>query len=85
MACWITIGLVFIWTVGFLFAEVFQCIPFSVNWTFWGYLPEKCIDVNRMMLAQAWSDVATNILIILLPLGCVSIQIFHSAGFVLTS
>lgn len=80
LACWFTIGLVFTWTVGFFFAEVFQCVPFSVNWTGWGNMPGKCIDVNRMMLAQAWSDVATNLLIILLPLGCVSTQLFHICG-----
>ena len=67
------IGLVFLWTVGFLFADMFQCIPISVNWTDWGYEEGKCIDVNRMMIAQAWSDVATNLIILLLPLGCVGI------------
>ena len=67
------IGFVFIWTVGFLFADMFQCIPISVGWTGWGNEEGKCIDVNRMMIAQAWSDVATNLVILLLPLGCVSI------------
>ena len=67
------IGFVFLWTIGFLFADLFQCIPISVNWTGWGNVEGKCIDVNRMMIAQAWSDVATNLIILLLPLGCVSI------------
>ena len=69
------IGFVFLWTVGFLFANIFQCIPISVGWTGWGNEEGKCIDVNRMMIAQAWSDVATNLIILLLPLGCVSIAI----------
>ena len=70
------IGFVLTWTVGFTLSNIFQCIPFSVNWDFAvhnpGYNAGTCIDVNRMLFAQAWSDVATNIVIILLPLGPVS-------------
>ena len=67
------IGLVFVWTVGFSFSTIFQCFPFSVNWSpdGGGNVAGKCIDVNRMLMATAWSDVITNVVIILLPLGCV--------------
>ena len=40
--------------------------------------PEKsdtCIDVNRMILAQAWSDVFTNVVILMLLLPSVSLYI----------
>ena len=78
------IGFVFIWTVGFTFSNIFQCFPFSVNWDFAEHSPGnasgQCINVNRMAVAQAWSDVATNFVIILLPLGCVRLTspTFHT-------
>ena len=67
------IGLVFVWTVGFSLSTIFQCYPFSANWSpeGGGNVPGQCIDVNRMLMATAWSDVVTNVIIILLPLGCV--------------
>ena len=68
------IGLVFVWTVGFTFSQIFQCFPISLNWeaSTGGWAEGQCIDVYTMLVAQAWSDVATNVAIILLPLGCVS-------------
>ena len=65
------IGLTCVWTIGFFFSEMLQCIPFSVNWSKYGNLPGLCLDVNRMMLAQAWSDVATNVVILMLPVASV--------------
>ena len=70
---WAMWALVFVWVVGFFFAEVLQCIPFSVNFRNYGNLPGQCIDVNRMVLAQAWSDVVTNVMIIVLPIPSVSL------------
>lgn len=61
-------GLTFVWTVAFFFAELLQCIPLSVNWNGRGNLPGQCLNVDMMMLAQAWSDVAMNMVILALPI-----------------
>lgn len=68
------IGLTFVWTVAFFFSELLQCIPLSVNWTKSGNLPGQCLNVDMMMIAQAWSDVATNMVILALPIVKVCMQ-----------
>jgi len=73
-ALWTMIGLAFVWTVAFFFSELLQCIPLSVNWSGFGSLHGQCLDVNMMMIAQAWSDVAINIVILALPIVKVCLQ-----------
>ena len=68
------IGITCAWTIGFFFSELLQCIPFSVNWSKYGNAPGQCLDVNKMMIAQAWSDVATNIAILVLPIASVRLS-----------
>ncbi|MCJ1451294.1 hypothetical protein MMC28_001630 [Mycoblastus sanguinarius] len=65
------IGIVAVWTVGFFFANMFQCIPISVNWTGFGGTPQQCVDTNQLFLAQAWSDVFTDVMILSLPVPCI--------------
>lgn len=48
------------WTVAFFFANLFQCLPVSTNWTGLGATAGACINTNQMYLAQAWSDVFTD-------------------------
>lgn len=62
------ICLTFVWTVAFFFSELLQCIPLSVNWSGFGSLYGQCLNVNMMIIAQAWSDVAINIVILALPI-----------------
>ncbi|KAL8930017.1 MAG: hypothetical protein Q9172_000249 [Xanthocarpia lactea] len=67
-AVWCLVGIDFLWTVGFFFSNLLQCYPISVNWTGLGYSDGKCLNTNVMFLAQAWSDVATNVVIMALPI-----------------
>ena len=60
IAIWGTLGLIFIWTVGFFFSNLLQCLPFDVNWTDWGFQEGACFDTNMLFIAQAWSDVFTD-------------------------
>lgn len=62
------IGLTFVWTVAFFFAELLQCIPLSVNWTGSGNQAAQCINVKMLFFAQAWSDVVMNVIILALPI-----------------
>lgn len=82
------IAVTIVWTVAFLFANMFQCWPFWINWTAFGATKENCININTMFRAQAYSDVFTDgtklrsclfqfsnislVLILSLPLPCVS-------------
>ena len=81
------IAIVLVWTIGFFFANLFQCWPLWVNWTGFGSTEDNCIQTNAMYLAQAWSDVLTDckrcltrrlpsfnngtVIILTLPLPCV--------------
>lgn len=65
------IGLTVTWTVVFFFCNLLQCWPISVNWTGFGAATEQCIDTNKMYLAQAYSDVLLDVLILSLPVPCV--------------
>ena len=70
-AVWTMIGITCIWTTAFFFSELLQCFPLSVNWSEYGNAFDQCIDSNKMMIAQAWSDVMTNFLILSLPIASV--------------
>ncbi|KAK3318819.1 hypothetical protein B0H66DRAFT_622940 [Apodospora peruviana] len=64
----ILIGLVCIWTVGFLFAYMFRC---GTNfWALWAPLKdlvEKCYDGTPMFYTLTISDVVTDLMILSLP------------------
>ncbi|CAF9930843.1 hypothetical protein IMSHALPRED_008293 [Imshaugia aleurites] len=70
-AIWTMVILVNVWTVAFFCTNLLQCIPISVNWTGWGAAVDSCINTNTMFLAQAWSDVVTDVMILSLPLPCI--------------
>ena len=61
------IGLTVAWTIAFFAANLLQCLPISDNWSL-GFTPGTCIRTGMMYLAQAWSDVFTDVLILLMPL-----------------
>ncbi|KAL6722083.1 hypothetical protein ACLMJK_001188 [Lecanora helva] len=72
IAVWTNIAIVAAWTVGFFLSNVFQCWPISTNWATpgeqtWG----SCVDMSMMNLAQAYSDVFTDVLILAVPIPCV--------------
>ncbi|KAK0515805.1 hypothetical protein JMJ35_001839 [Cladonia borealis] len=62
------IGLMIGWTIAFFFANLFQCMPISENWTGYGGTVETCIKTVDMYLGQAYSDVISDALILSLPI-----------------
>ena len=42
-----------------------------MNWTLYGAFTQVCVNTNALILAQAYSDVATDILILMIPLPCI--------------
>ena len=75
---WVMIGLTLIWTVAFFLANLLQCLPISENWSSLGADPGACIRTTMMYLAQAWSDVFTDIMILSMPLPWVRHPFAHS-------
>jgi hypothetical protein len=64
------IALVSAWVIAFFFANLFECIPISeafVNAPDMGGNP-KCIDAIPMYLAQVYSDVILDLLILIIPI-----------------
>ena len=48
------------WTIAFFFANLFQCMPISQNWTGYGGTVDTCINTVDMYLGQAYSDVISD-------------------------
>ena len=69
---WTMITIIVIWTIGFFFANLLQCYPISENWTGLGGTATTCIDENMMYLGQAFSDAITDVIILSIPIPCVS-------------
>lgn len=70
-AVWTMISIVGLWTTAFFFANLLQCYPISLNWVDSGAQVDSCINTNRMYLAQAWTDVLTDLMILSLPIPCI--------------
>ncbi|KAI4198745.1 MAG: hypothetical protein LQ350_005068 [Teloschistes chrysophthalmus] len=69
MGIWTMVGVTFLWTVGFFFSELLQCVPISANWEGFGWDEAACgVNANVMLMAQTWSDIATNVVILCLPI-----------------
>ena len=64
----VMIGLTITWTIAFFAANLLQCWPISENWTSLAATPGTCIQTTMMYLAQAWSDVFIDIVILSMPL-----------------
>lgn len=74
---WTMITVIGIWTVGFFFANMLQCYPISENWTGLGGTAGTCIDENMMYVGQAFSDAITDLIILAMPIPCVSFPIYY--------
>ena len=70
-AVWTMISIIGVWTTAFFFANLLQCYPISLNWEASGAQVVSCINTNMMYLAQAWTDVLTDVMILSLPVPCV--------------
>lgn len=65
----IMICVVISWTLSFFFANLFECgLQMEQLWAVEPSVPKHCIQQLKMFLAQAYADVATDVLIICLPI-----------------
>ncbi|CAG8971536.1 hypothetical protein HYALB_00005432 [Hymenoscyphus albidus] len=58
-----------IYSIAFIVASVFQCIPVQAAWTRWdGTVPAKCINANAVGWSSAFINIVLHAIIIILPL-----------------
>ncbi|KAF1815936.1 hypothetical protein P152DRAFT_411238 [Eremomyces bilateralis CBS 781.70] len=68
----VMIGVVLVWALGFLVADLCQCIPISVIWTKFEYeYANYCVDVVSFYWAISVTDAVTDFIILALPLPMV--------------
>lgn len=82
-AVWTMISIVGVWFIAFFFANLLQCYPISTNWEASGAQVSSCINTNMMYLAQAWTDILTDMMILSLPIPCIwalQMPVRHKVG-----
>lgn len=58
-----------IWSIAFVFATIFQCVPVSTHWNYFVYAgAPQCIDLIPYYYALAITDVAMDIAMLILPI-----------------
>ncbi|CAG8977707.1 hypothetical protein HYALB_00008734, partial [Hymenoscyphus albidus] len=58
-----------LYSIAFITASVFQCIPIQAAWTRWdGIVPAKCINANAVGWSSAIINIVLHAIIIILPL-----------------
>ncbi|KAI1384974.1 uncharacterized protein F4822DRAFT_379315 [Hypoxylon trugodes] len=62
---WIMIGVSIAWTTTFTFALMFSCSPIASQWD--DSLPYTCVDEVALFTTALATDVATDFLVLLLP------------------
>ena len=67
---YIMIGIMIAWTVAFLFANMFECWPIEESWKNAPGLGTNthCIATIPMYMAQVYTDVIMDVLILVLPI-----------------
>ena len=70
---WAMIALVVVWMVSFFFSTIFECVPPSLAWSKdRADLLDRCIKTVTMLLAFAWTDIITDVMILCLPIPMIS-------------
>ncbi|KAJ8133005.1 hypothetical protein O1611_g618 [Lasiodiplodia mahajangana] len=65
MTVWVLIGFVIAWTIAFIFALAFSCTPVDSQWDY--TLDFTCVDLVALFTTALATDVATDFLVLLLP------------------
>lgn len=70
IAVYVSMGLVAIPAVVFVFVQIFQCYPLHYIWTGWHlqYYSKYCVNVHQMTYAAAGFSIFQDVLIIVVPL-----------------
>lgn len=69
---WITIGVIVLWSLAFFVTIAAACNKhFEANWASLGVLKQECVDTFRMLLTYTITDVAVDLVIIVMPIPLV--------------
>lgn len=69
---WITIGVIILWIVAFFVTIATACGKhFEANWASLGVLKQECVDTFRMLLTYTVTDVAVDLVVIVIPIPLV--------------
>ena len=69
---WGMIRLTTMWMIAIFAANLLQCLPISADWSsIVDNSQGTCIKTDVMFLAQAWSDVLIDVVILSMPMTCV--------------
>ncbi|KAF2149812.1 hypothetical protein K461DRAFT_281029 [Myriangium duriaei CBS 260.36] len=66
-ACWSTIATVLMWTIGSTVATILQCIPIQAAWNK-AVKGAKCTNSDVFWLAYGGINIATDLMILILPI-----------------
>ncbi|PNS17869.1 WD repeat-containing protein 21 [Sphaceloma murrayae] len=64
--CWINVAVIVSWTIGTTVATILQCVPVRASWD--KSVKAKCIDSDAFWLAYGGMNIATDVIILLLPI-----------------
>ena len=75
---WITIAVIILWAVAFFVTIAAACGKhFEANWASLLVLKEECVDTFRMLLTYTITDVAVDLVIIVIPIPLVCGDTIH--------
>jgi hypothetical protein len=66
--CFITMGVVFAWTIGSIMSTIFQCVPVAGFWDPVVTATAKCTNTDAFWYAYAIINIITDFAVLLLPL-----------------
>lgn len=66
IACWTVLALVVSWSLGVIFATIFQCVPIAGAWD--PSVKARCIDTDAFWIGFAVTNVLTDVIVLSLPI-----------------
>jgi len=66
VATWVVMAVVLAWSLGAIFATLFQCVPIAGSWN--KSVHAKCIDTDQFWVAYAVCNILTDVMVLSLPI-----------------
>lgn len=69
VTCWVVMAVVVGWSIGAIFATIFQCVPVEGSWD--KSIKAYCIDKGAFWIAYAVANILTDVMVLSLPIPVV--------------
>jgi hypothetical protein len=66
IACFVAMGIIVCWSLGAIFATIFQCIPIAASWD--KTIQGTCVDSDATWISYAVINVLTDVMVLALPI-----------------